>query len=136
MNHKQAPLTDRYINACRHPAIQNLKPQLTDVDLVLTETDDVKLVADIPNAVAIQEKLIWLPTLEQLLSALRGQVTAPIVWRECSTEGWECIVTISEWAADYETYIDTQRRFVGTEPKQVAIEALGATLGIGERWMV
>lgn len=134
MSHQQAPLTDRYINACRHPAIQNLKPQLTDADLVLTETDDVKWVADTPNA-AIHEEFIWLPTLEQLLAALRQQVTEPIVWRECA-EGWECIVTISEWAEDYGTYIDTQRRFTDTEPKQVAIEALRATLGIGERWMV
>ena len=41
-----------------------------------------------------------------------------------------------EWAADYGTYIDTHRQFVGTDAESVLLQALIALLGIGERWMV
>ena len=130
-------VTNEYINACRHEAIQSLKPHLTSTDLVRTETGELKLASEIPNADTIRATLIWLPTLDQLLSLLWRQATIvdePTL-RQCK-EGWECIVTISEWAEDYGTFIDAQRRFVEREAKLVVVKMLQAALGIGERWMV
>lgn len=136
MGETHETVTNKYINACYHEAIQSLKPQLTATDLVRMETGELKLASEIPNTDTIRETLIWLPTLDQLLSLLRRQVITvdePTL-RQCK-EGWECIVTISEWAEDYGTFIDAQRRFIEREAKLVVMRALQAALGIGERWM-
>ncbi|MCZ6681423.1 MAG: hypothetical protein O7E52_29765 [Candidatus Poribacteria bacterium] len=126
-------LTPEYIDKCRHPAIQRLKPELDGSDLVWTSADRLMLVAEAGNPAGH----IWLPTLDQLLCLLRERCDNPNepILRPCEG-GWECIVTISEWTADYGTFVDAQRRFVGENPKLVVLRALKAAIGAGERWMV
>ena len=80
---------------------------------------------------------LWLPTREQLLALLAEKLPYPetSVFRQ-TADGWEYQTCLREWASDYGTYIDAHRRFVGTCPEMVLLQALTATLGIGERWMV
>ena len=51
-------------------------------------------------------------------------------------DGWEYQTYFREWAADYGTYIDTHRQFVGSDAESALLQVLIALLGIGERWMV
>ncbi|MBI1929683.1 hypothetical protein HYR99_36225 [Candidatus Poribacteria bacterium] len=129
--------TTEYIDACRQPAIQRLRPHLAPSDLVLTEANRLRFASEINDMPSQREKLIWLPTLDQLLSMLseRSQNPCEPLLRPCEG-GWECVVTLSEWATDYGTFVDAQRRFVGTEPRLVVLRALKAAIGAGERWMV
>ena len=84
-----------------------------------------------------ESKNLWLPTREQLLALLAEKLPYPetSIFRQ-TADGWEYQTCLREWAADYGTYIDAHRRFVGTCPEMVLLQALTATLGIGERWMV
>ena len=102
-----------YREQCRHPEIQALRP----------ETEDIKEV--------------WIPTSEQLQQLLREKLPYPdrsVLQR--TENGWEYETYFREWAADYGTYIDTHRQFVGIDAESVLLQALMALLGIGERWMV
>ena len=80
---------------------------------------------------------LWLPTREQLLALLAEKLPYPetSIFRQ-TADGWEYQTCLREWASDYGTYIDAHRRFVGASPEIVLLQALTATLGIGERWMV
>ena len=55
---------------------------------------------------------------------------------QCTAEGWEYQTYFREWAADYGTYIDTHRQFIGPDAESVLLQVLMALLGTGERWMV
>ena len=102
-----------YLERCRHPEIQALRPEMID-------TED-----------------IWIPTSEQLQQLLIEKLPYPerSVFRR-TADGWEYETYFREWAADYGTYIDTHRQFIGTQPERVLLQVLMALLGIGERWMV
>jgi len=102
-----------YLEQCRHPEIQALRPK--------TEGP--------------QE--VWIPTSEQLQQLLTEKLPYPdrfVLQR--TVDGWEYQTYFREWAADYGTYIDTHRQFSGTDAESVLLQALMALLGIGERWMV
>ena len=90
----------------------------------------------VPRDLAESENL-WLPTREQLLALLAEKLPYPetSIFRQ-TADGWEYQTCLREWASDYGTYIDAHRRFVGASPEIVLLQALTATLGIGERWMV
>lgn len=105
--------SQEYLARCRHPKIQALRP-------------------DTENA-----KDLWIPTAEQLQQLLKQKLPYPerSVFRK-TEDGWEYETYFREWAADYGTYIDTHRQFVGTDPEGVLLQVLLARLGIGERWMV
>ncbi len=105
--------SQEYLARCRHPEIQALRP-------------------DTENA-----KDLWIPTSEQLQQLLKQKLPYPerSVFRQ-TEDGWEYETYFREWAADYATYIDTHRQFVGTDPEGVLLQVLMALLGIGERWMV
>ena len=105
--------SQEYLEGCRHPEIQALRP----------ETDN----AETP----------WIPTAEQLQQLLTQKLPYPdrSVFQR-TAEGWEYQTYFREWAADYGTYIDTHRQFVGADAESVLLQALMALLGIGERWMV
>ena len=125
------------MNACRHPAIQRLKPMPGGENLVWTAENRLTLAGEIDTIAASRDELIWLPTLDQLLCLLKEKSKArdePII--RPHSEGWECLVTIDEWAEDYGASIETQRRFAGSNLHEVALDALKAALGVGERWMV
>ena len=109
---KQMP-SQEYLERCRHPEIQALRP-------------------DTENS-----KNLWVPTSEQLHELLTERLPYPdrSVFRH-TAEGWEYETYFREWAADYGTYIDTHRQFVGTDAEIVLLQALMAVLGISERWMV
>ncbi len=109
---KQMP-SQEYVARCRHPEIQALRP-------------------DTENS-----RDLWIPTSEQLHELLREKLPYPerSVFRH-TAEGWEYETYFREWAADYGTYIDTHRQFVGTDAESVLLQALMVLLGIGERWMV
>ena len=49
---------------------------------------------------------------------------------------WKCTIIISEWTADYGTFAETERTFIGRDPELVAILALKAAIGVGERLLV
>ena len=102
-----------YLERCRHPEIQALRP-------------------DVENS-----KGLWIPTSEQLHELLAQKLPYPdrSIFRQ-TAKGWEYETYFREWAADYGTYIDTHRQFVGTDAESVLSQALMALLGIGERWMV
>ena len=102
-----------YLESCRHPDIQGLRP-------------------DSENAIDV-----WVPTADQLLQLLKQKLPYPdrSVFRR-TAGGWEYETYFREWAADYGTYIDTHRQFTGTDAESVLLQALTALLGIGERWMV
>ena len=103
----------KYRERCRHPAIQALRP----------ETEDTQSA--------------WIPTLEQLQQLLTEKLPYPdrSVFRR-TADGWEYQTYFREWAADYGTYIDTHRQFIGPDAESVLLQVLMALLGIGERWMV
>lgn len=102
-----------YLERCRHPEIQALRP-------------------DTENS-----KDLWIPTSEHLHELLTEKLPYPEISVFHQTEnGWEYETYFREWAADYGTYIDTHRQFVGTDAKTVLLQVLIALLGIGERWMV
>ncbi|MDE0012843.1 MAG: hypothetical protein OXU36_16980 [Candidatus Poribacteria bacterium] len=109
---RQGP-SQEYIKSCRHPQIQALRPD------------------------SEKSKSLWIPTSEQLHELLTQKLPYPdrSVLRR-TTEGWEYETYFREWAADYGTYIDTHRQFVGSDAESVLLQALMALLGIGERWMV
>ena len=102
-----------YIERCGHPKIQALRPE--------TEAAED----------------VWLPTFEQLQQLLTQKLPYPdrSVFQH-TAEGWEYQTYFREWAADYGTYIDTHRQFVGTDAESVLLQVLMALLGISERWMV
>lgn len=102
-----------YRERCRHPEIQALRPETEDTENV------------------------WIPTLEQLQQLLIEKLPYPdrsVLQR--TANGWAYQTYFREWAADYGTYIDTHRQFVGPDAESVLLQALMALLGIGERWMV
>ena len=102
-----------YIERCRHPEIQALRPETGNTEEV------------------------WIPTSEQLQQLLTEKLPYPdrsVLQR--TADGWEYETYFREWAADYGTYIDTHRQFFGTDAESVLLQALMALLGIGERWMV
>ena len=106
-------LSQKYLEHCRHPDIQALRP-------------------DSENS-----KDLWIPTAEQLQELLTQKLPYPdrsALHR--TADGWEYQTYFREWAADYGTYIDTHRQFTGTNAESVLLEVLMAFLGIGERWMV
>lgn len=102
-----------YLERCSHPEIQALRP-------------------DKGNSEGL-----WIPTPEQLQQLLKQKLPYPdrSVFQR-TTDGWEYQTYFREWAADYGTYIDTHRQFVGTDAESVLLQVLMALLGIGERWMV
>ena len=102
-----------YMERCRHPEVQALRPD-----------------TEAANG-------LWVPTAEQLQEILARKLPYPerSVFQR-TAEGWEYRTDFREWAADYGTYIDTQRCFVATEPEIALLQALMALLGLTERWMV
>ena len=105
--------SQEYLERCRHPQIQALRPD------------------------AETSKDLWIPTSEQLHELLTQKLPYPdrSVFRR-TADGWEYETYFREWAVDYGTYIDTHRQFVGTDAESVLLQVLMARLGIGERWMV
>lgn len=105
--------SQEYLEQCQHPEIQGLRP-------------------DTENS-----KDLWIPTPEQLQQLLAQKLPYPdrSVFQQ-TPSGWEYETYFREWAADYGTYIDTHRQFIGTDPETVLLQVLMALLGIGERWMV
>ena len=98
---------------CSHPTIQALQPNNEDS----------------PNP--------WIPTLEQLKQLLIQKLPYPDRSKFYKTDDeWIYETYFKEYAADYGTYIDTYRQFVGDEPDIVLLEVLYALLGIEGRWMV
>ena len=136
-------LPQEYVAMCRHPEIQALRPKKS-IRTVAREpgTGGPDLSCDtvargpVPRDLAEAENL-WLPTREQLLALLAETLPYPetSVFRQ-TADGWEYQTRLREWAADYGAYIDAHRRFVGACPEIVLLQALTATLNIGERWMV
>ena len=106
-------LSQEYLEQCQHPQIQALRPDPED------------------------SKTLWIPTLEQLQELLTQKLPYPdrSVLR-CTADGWEYQTYFCEWAADYGTYIDTHRQFVGSDAESVLLQVLMALIGIRERWMV
>ena len=105
--------SEEYLKRCQHPHIQALRP-------------------DSENS-----KNLWIPTSQQLHELLTQKLPYPdrsVLHR--TADGWEYETYFREWAADYGTYIDTYRQFVGSDAESVLLDALMALLGIGERWMV
>ena len=102
-----------YLERCLHPKIQALRP-------------------DKENSEGL-----WIPTSEQLHDLLTQRLPYPdrSVFQR-TADGWEYHTYFREWAADYGTYIDTHRQFVGTDAESVLLEVLMALLGIEGRWMV
>ena len=105
--------SQEYLERCQHPEIQALRP----------ETEN--------------SKDLWVPTSEQLQQLLQQKLPYPdrSVFQQ-TQNGWEYETYFREWAADYGTYIDTHRQFVGTDAESLLLQVLMALLGIGERWMV
>ena len=103
----------KYLEMCQHSAIQALKPNTINTDG------------------------LWLPTVEQLHELLNEKLPYPERSSfRCTANGWEYETYFREWAADYDTYIDTYRQFVGHEAEVVLLKVLMALLGIDRRWMV
>ncbi len=75
--------------------------------------------------------------MEQLERLLQQRLPYPKTasFRQ-TADGWEYRTRLREWATDYGTYIDVQRRFRASLPELALLKALMAALGIGERWMV
>ncbi len=151
-------LPQEYLAMCRHPEIQALCPEKVPqpasrgpvprepaqpvargpVPRDLAESENLRDLAESENLRDLAEsKNLWLPTREQLLALLAEKLPYPetSIFRQ-TADGWEYQTCLREWASDYGTYIDAHRRFVGTCPEMVLLQALTATLGIGERWMV
>jgi len=110
---KKQMLSQKYLEQCRHPEIQALRP-------------------DTENS-----KDLWIPTAEQLQELLTQKLPYPDTSAlRRTTDGWEYETYFREWAADYGTYIKTHRRFIGTDAESVLLEVLMVLLGINEQWMV
>lgn len=104
---------EHYLELCKHPKIQALQPTTEN-------TED-----------------LWIPTAKQLHHILNQKLPYPDRSKFTQTEnGWVYETYFSEWAADYGTYIDAHRQFVGPNPEIALIQALMALLGIDGRWMV
>ena len=105
--------SQEYLELCQHPKIQALQPKVENIEG------------------------IWIPTSEQLQELLKRKLPYPdrAVFQQ-TANGWEYETYFREWAADYGTYIDTHRQFIGTDPETVLLRVLMALLGIGQRWMV
>lgn len=105
--------SEKYLTMCQHPAIQALKPTSEN------------------------SRDLWIPTSEQLHELLNQKLPYPdrSSFRH-TADGWEYETYFREWAADYGTYIDTHRQFVGPDAEVVLLKVLGALLGIDGRWMV
>ena len=105
--------SQEYLELCRHLEIHALQPNVENTEG------------------------IWIPTSEQLQQLLKQKLPYPdrAVFQQ-TANGWEYETYFREWAADYGTYIDTHRQFIGTDPETVLLQVLMALLGIGERWMV
>ena len=105
--------SQEYLERCHHLEIQALRPDTENTEGT------------------------WIPTAEQLQQLLKQKLPYPdrSVFHQ-TANGWEYGTYFREWAADYGTYIDTHRQFVGTDPKIVLLQVLMALLGIGDRWMV
>jgi hypothetical protein len=111
---EQQKYPQEYLERCRHPEIQALRPKTTE-----------------------DTQSTWIPTSEQLQQLLTEKLPYPdrSVFQR-TAEGWEYQTYFREWAADYGTYIDTHRQFIGPDAESVLLQVLMALLGIGERWMV
>ncbi|MCG9127629.1 hypothetical protein JT359_08530 [Candidatus Poribacteria bacterium] len=108
MKHSQ-----KYLQMCCHPEIQALQPKTENTT----------------NP--------WIPTFEQLKILLNEKLPYPDRSKFYKTEdGWVYETYFKEYAADYGTYIDTYRQFVGDKPDLVLLQVLYALLGIEGRWMV
>ena len=102
-----------YLDMCSHPAIQALQPTPENT------------------------KDLWIPTADQLHELLNQKLPYPERSNFKQTEnGCEYETYFREWAADYGTYIDTHRQFVGPNAEIVLLQVLMALLGIEGRWMV
>ena len=142
-------LPQEYLAMCRHPEIQALCPEKApqpvargpvprECALTVARGPVPRDLAESENPRDLAEsKNLWLPTREQLLALLAEKLPYPetSIFRQ-TADGWEYQTCLREWASDYGTYIDAHRRFVGTCPEMVLLQALTATLGIGEQWMV
>ena len=138
-------LPQEYLAMCRHPEIQALCPEKAPAPVAREPAFQPVARGPVPRDLAEAENLrdlaeaenLWLPTREQLLALLAEKLPYPetSIFRQ-TADGWEYQTCLREWASDYGTYIDAHRRFVGTCPEMVLLQALTATLGIGERWMV
>ena len=150
-------LPQEYLEMCRHPEIQALCPEKRSQPVArgpgprepaqsvargpvprecLDEPTQSVARGPVPRELPEAENL-WLPTREQLLALLAEKLPYPetSLFRQ-TADGWEYQTRLREWAADYGTYIDAHRRFVGASPEIVLLQALTAALGLGERWMV
>lgn len=108
MKHSQ-----KYLEMCRHPTIQALQP-----------TPD-------------NSNNPWIPTLEELKQLLNQKLPYPDRSNFQKTDnGWIYETYFKEYAADYGTYIDTHRQFVGDDPCLLLMKVIAALLGIEGRWMV
>ena len=96
--------SQEYLERCRHPQIQALRP----------DTED--------------SKDLWIPTSEQLHELLTQKLPYPdrSVFRR-TADGWEYETYFREWAVDYGTYIDTHRQFVGTDAESVSFAGVNGT---------
>jgi len=104
--------TDKFLSQCLDAKIQALKPENADPD-------------------------VWVPTFDQLRDLICQNVkkTSGDIWKV--NDGiWKCTIIISEWTADYGAFVETERVFTGRDPKLVAILALKAAIGSGERLLV
>ena len=102
-----------FLEMCRHPAIQALQPTSEKIED------------------------LWIPTTEQLHELLNEKLPYPDRSSLRQTEnGWKYETYFREWAADYGTYIDTHRQFVGPTDKIALMQVLISLLGIDGRWMV
>lgn len=105
--------SEKYLTLCQHPAVQALKPATENIEG------------------------LWLPTTEQLHELLNQKLPYPERSNFQETkDGWEYETYFHEWAADYGTYIDAYRQFIGPDPDLVLLQVLVALLGIEGRWMV
>ena len=133
-----------YLTMCRHPEIQALRPKKS-IRTVAREpragspalSCDTVARGPVPRELSAESADLWLPTREQLHALLAEKLPYPETSvLQQTADGWEYQTCLREWAADYGTYIDAHRRFVGASPEVVLLQALAAALGIGERWMV
>ncbi|MAG85318.1 hypothetical protein CMK10_14290 [Candidatus Poribacteria bacterium] len=103
---------DKFLTQCLDAKIQALKPENANPD-------------------------VWIPTFDQLQDLICQNVKkkSDDIWKV--NDGiWKCTIIISEWTADYGTFAETERTFTGRDPELVAILALKAAIGVGERLLV
>ena len=137
-------IPQEYLTMCRHPEIQALRPEKCSQPKSREPgTGGPDLPCDtvargpVPRELSAESADLWLPTREQLHALLAEKLPYPETSvLQQTADGWEYQICLREWAADYGTYIDAHRRFVGASPEVVLLQALAAALGIGERWMV